>query len=508
MVTGALKFGAKQGSLVAIKNAALKNRATRTWTEKMERNARAFKENVKEALQQENLAGVLDIMSKFSPIGRNIAIGKLPEFEALRDDARDIKNHVLANLDFYLEEYEAKVIESGGHVHWCETHEEARQKILEICRSVDAKLVTKGKSMITEEMHLNAFLEDNGIIPVETDMGEYIVQLADEPPSHIIGPAIHKTKDEVTELFFKHHKTQRWTEGEDLMLEGRKILREKYFEADVGITGANFLIAESGTSVIVTNEGNGDLTQSLPKVHIVCASLEKVIPSFEDFSQFIRLLPRSATGQEISVYTTFSTGPKRATDPDGPEEYHVVLLDAGRSKLLGTQYQEVLRCIRCAACLNHCPVYTAVGGHAYGATYQGPIGAALDPVIVGLDEARHLPNASSFCGRCEAVCPVRIPIPKILRYWRAEAFESKSQPLKERAGLSLWTWFATRPKLYRLLAGAGVAVLAKAGGAKGHLKRFPFLSGWTNHRELPAPEGKTFQALYKKAQKEKGRVSP
>lgn len=469
----------------------------------MERNASAFKENAKEALGQENLQSVLDTLSKFSPIGRNMAAARVPEFEALRDNARDIKNHVLENLDFYLEEYEKKVIETGGHVHWCETHEDARQKVLEICKSVDAKVVTKGKSMITEEMHLNKFLEANDITPVETDMGEYIIQLADEPPSHIIGPAIHKTKEEVTELFFEHHGTQRWTEGEDLMLEGRKVLREKYFEADVGITGANFLIAETGTSVIVTNEGNGDLTQSLPKVHIVCASIEKVIPNFEDFSQFIRLLPRSATGQDISVYTTFSTGPKRDTDPDGPEEYHVILLDAGRSKLLGTQYQDVLRCIRCAACLNHCPVYHAVGGHAYGATYQGPIGAALDPVIVGLDEARHLPNASSLCGRCEAVCPVRIPIPKILRHWRTEAYETGRVPAKERAGLGVWAWFARRPKLYHFMARRAIAALANLGGEKGYLSKLPFSSGWTDHRDLPAPEGETFQALYKKAQKAK-----
>ena len=468
----------------------------------MERNAGAFKENVKEALTQDTMLGVMDLMGKFQPMGRAQVSKALPEFEDLRDRARDIKNHVLANLDYYLEQYEKEVIASGGHVHWCETHEEARDKVLEICRSVDAKLVTKGKSMITEEMHLNQHLEENGITPVETDMGEYIVQLADEPPSHIIGPALHKTKDEVSDLFYEHHKTQRWTEGEDLMAEGRKVLREKYFEADVGITGANFLIAESGTSVIVTNEGNGDLTQSTPKVHIVCASIEKVIPSFEDFSTFIRLLPRSATFQEISVYTTFSTGPKRETDPDGPEEYHVVLVDAGRSKLLGTDYQDVLRCIRCSACLAHCPIYTAVGGHAYGATYQGPIGAALDPVIVGLDEAHHLPKASTFCGRCEAVCPVRIPLPKILRYWRTEAFEKRQTTVHERWGLAVWAWFARRPRLYHRFSKLGVAALTNAGGEKGFLKWFPFLKGWTRTRDLPTPEGETFQALYAKRQKE------
>lgn len=463
----------------------------------MKSTAHAFKDNVRSELQNENLQRVFGGVLSVLPLGRAIAKSRLPEFDDLRDQARDIKAHTLENLDFYLEAYEARVKELGGHVHWCETHEEAREKVLEICKSVDAKTVTKGKSMITEEMGLNAYLEENGVQPIETDMGEYIIQLAGETPSHLIGPAFHKSKEDVTELFFEHHKTQRWTEGEDLMAEGRKVLREKYFQADVGVTGANFLIAETGTSVIVTNEGNGDLTQTLPKVHVVCASIEKVIPTLEDFSQLIRVLPRSATGQEITAYTTMSSGPRRPDDPDGPEEFHVVLLDAGRSKYLGTEVQDVLRCIRCSACLNHCPIYGSIGGHAYGWVYQGPIGAALDPLLLGTKEAAHLPNASTLCGRCEAVCPVRIPLPKILRHWRTQAFEEGIGTAPERTGLAIWAWIARQPWLYRLLSKVGIGALAALGRKKGSFERLPLASGWTQSRHMPAPEGKTFMAAWK-----------
>jgi len=286
---------------------------------------------------------------------RRAAADRLPEFETLRDEARDIKNHTLAHLDLYLERYEEKVTQAGGQVHWCATAEDARKAILEICRSVDAKSVTKGKSMISEEIGLNDFLDQNGIEPVETDLGEYIIQLRGEAPSHIIAPAVHVTKDAVETDFRKHHKQfpeeRSLEEPTELVNEARQVLRQKYLDADVGITGANFLIAETGSSVIVTNEGNGDLTQILPKIHIVIASLEKVVPTLEDVSTILRVLARSATGQEFSAYTTFSTGPKRPGDLDGPDQYHVILLDNGRSNMLGTEFQEILRCIRCGACM-------------------------------------------------------------------------------------------------------------------------------------------------------------
>ncbi len=468
----------------------------------MQVTSRKFKENAHEAMQDENLRAALGRVKQGFTSKRAEAAADLPEFEDLRDQARDIKDHVLENLDYYLEYFEKKVIEAGGIVHWCSNAKEAKETILKICRDVDAKTVTKGKSMITEEIGLNKFLESEGIEPIETDLGEYIIQLADEPPSHIIGPAVHKTKEQVTELFHEHHQqygyTEREEDAEKLVGEARAVLRHKYVVADVGITGANFLVAETGSTAIVTNEGNGDLTQSLPKTHIAVASLEKVIPTLEDVSTVMRVLARSATGQEMSVYTTFSTGPKRSDDIDGPENFHVVLLDGGRSEMIGTELQELLRCIRCGACMNHCPVYHAVGGHSYGWVYPGPIGAALNPQMVGIEEARHLPNASSFCGRCEEVCPVRIPLPKILRHWREKAFDQQISPKPERWGIEIWGFFAKRPWAYRLMTKVAVRVLGLMGGKKGKIKSLPMNNGWTAVRDLPAPQGATFMEQWKK----------
>ena len=362
----------------------------------------------------------------------------LPEFEALRDAAVAIKNHAIAHLDCYLETYAAAVERSGGVVHWCATAEDSRQAVLKICRDAGARTVTKGKSMVTEEIGLNHFLEKNGVTPVETDLGEYVIQLRDETPSHIVAPALHLNRQDWEDSFRKAHTdlpaTRMFSERRDILTEARGKLREKFLTADVGITGANFLIAETGTSVIVTNEGNGDLTQSLPRVHVVVTSIEKVLPTIEDTLALLRVLARSATGQDLSVYTTFSTGNKRPSDPDGPQEYHVVLLDNGRSGMVGTEFQDMLRCIRCAACMNHCPVYGAVGGHAYGATYPGPMGAVLSPMLLGVDVAGQLPNASTFCGKCESVCPVKIPLPNLMRHWREREFERHLQPVSYRYG--------------------------------------------------------------------------
>ncbi len=342
------------------------------------------------------------------------AVAALPEFEQLRDIAREIKNHTLAHLDFYLEEHEAKVIASGGTVHWCATADEARAAVLEICRHSDALTVTKGKSMISEELDLNDHLERNGIQPVETDLGEYILQLRHETPSHIIAPAFHLNREDWETQFRASHTDlpadRTFRERRDILTEARSRLREVPHRR-CRITGANFLIAETGSSVIVTNEGNGDLTQTLPRVHIVLASIEKLVPTIEDCTSLLRVLARSATGQDFSVYTTFSTGARRPGDLDGPGEYHVVLLDNGRSAMIGTEFQEMLRCIRCAACMNHCPVYGAVGGHAYGWVYPGPMGSVLTSALIGVDKSGLLPNASTFCGKCESVCPVKIPLP-------------------------------------------------------------------------------------------------
>ena len=265
-------------------------------------------------------------------------------------------------------------------------------------------------------------------------------------------------------------------------------------------TGANFLIAETGSSIIVTNEGNGDLTQTLPKVHIVLASIEKLVPTLEDVSQILRVLARSATGQDMSVYTTLSTGPRRPNDPDGPEQYHVILLDNGRSQMLGGEFEEMLRCIRCGACMNHCPVYHAVGGHAYGWVYPGPMGAVLTPSLIGVDKAGHLPNASTFCGRCESVCPMRIPLPKMMRNWREREYERHLTPVTIRKPLEAWAYLAKRPKLYAAAMGPAIWGLGKLGQSKGRLSSLPLMSGWTGYRDFPAPEGGTFQSQWKKLQ--------
>ena len=466
----------------------------------MDSTAHSFPDNVDEALQKENLKTAMRrLESTIGPL-RLAARDRLPEFEALCDQARDIKDHTLANLDAYLEKYEGKVKEGGGHVHWCTTPAEARQVVLDLCRSVDAKTVTKGKSMIAEEIGLNDFLEANEIEPIETDLGEYIIQLAGEPPSHIIAPAVHKTKEDIADLFFEKHQAYdmpRREEPRELVDDARQILRPKYVAADVGITGANFLIAETGSSVIVTNEGNGDLTQSLPQMHIVIASLEKVVPTLADVTTILRVLARSATGQEFSTYTTVSTGPRRAGDLDGPESYHVVLLDNGRSSLLGGEFRDMLRCIRCGACMNNCPVYGSIGGHAYGWVYVGPMGAVLTPSLIGLENAHHLPHASSFCGRCEEVCPMRIPLPKMMRLYREQAFSSKLTPGRERWAMRAWAALAKRPRLYRLVSETAARILGNAGRRQGAFRRLPFAGGWVAGRDLPVPEGRTFHSLWR-----------
>ena len=460
-----------------------------------------FKDNARGALADRDLQTALSFVEVNFIARRQEVADKLPEFEALRDSARDIKNHTLAHLDLYLEAYEQRVIAQGGKVHYAVSADDACRIALEICRTLDAKTVTKGKSMIGEEIGINDFLEANGVTPVETDLGEYIIQLRHELPSHIIAPAVHLTKAQIEADFRRVHThlpaDRSLVEPETMLAEARAVLREKFLAADVGITGANFLIAETGSSIIVTNEGNGDLTQTLPKAHIVLASIEKLVPTMEDAAQMLRVLARSATGQEMSVYTTVSTGPRRADDLDGPGEYHVILLDNGRSAMLGGQFREMLRCIRCGACMNHCPVYHAVGGHAYGWVYPGPMGAVLTPSLIGIDKAGNLPNASTFCGRCEEVCPVRIPLPKLMRHWREREFERHLSPAAVRSGIGLWAFFARRPALYRLATGLAMRAMALAGRSTGRFTSLPLAGGWTRYRDMPAPQGATFQSQWK-----------
>jgi L-lactate dehydrogenase complex protein LldF len=461
-----------------------------------ERSPRTFRRQATFALHEPNLQAALSRAAEGFVGKRAKAVALVPEFERLRDAAARRKDEILADLDTHLTAFEAEVTRHGGVVHWAPDAESARQIILEICRAANARVITKGKSMVAEEIGLNGALEAAGYQVVETDLGEYIIQLAGEAPSHIIAPAVHKTKEQVSDLFAAAHGTPRQTTVQGLVTEARLQLRQKYFQADVGITGANFLVAETGQTLIVTNEGNGDLTQTLARVHIVTAGIERVVGTLEDVALFLRLLARSATGQDSETYTTYSVAPRRPGDQDGPEAFHVVLVDNGRSRMLAGPFRPMLRCIRCGACMNHCPVYGAIGGHAYGWVYPGPMGAVLTPLFTGLDNAVDLPNACTLNGRCGEVCPVKIPLPDLLRRLRHEQHKAGLRPTLEGRILTLWRMAATRPALYHALERLQVRLLALWARGQRTLTRFPFARGWFAVRDLPTPPGRTFLELW------------
>ncbi|HJP05869.1 MAG TPA: LutB/LldF family L-lactate oxidation iron-sulfur protein [Arenicellales bacterium] len=464
-----------------------------------------FKHRARRALHDETLQRAMNKAGGGFVDKRREAAECLPEFDDVRDAARDIKDHVLSNLDSYLELYEQKVQENGGQVHWARTAEEACQIITAICRESEAELVAKGKSMVAEEMGLTGALEDAGMRVVETDLGEYIVQLAGETPSHIIAPAVHKTREQITELFHDHHAklgfNERVTQRADIVNEARSVLRDVFIDADVGITGANYLIAETGANVIVTNEGNGDLTSCLPRVQIAVAGIERVIPSLDDLSTFLRVLARSATGQEMSAYTTMYAGPRRSDDTEGPVEYHVVLLDNGRSAMLGGVYRPMLRCIRCGACMNHCPVYSSIGGHAYGWVYPGPMGSVLTPLLNGFEGAVDLPNACTLNGRCKAVCPVRIPLSDLLLEHRVEQHRRGLTSPVGRLLIRSWTWLARRSRLYHGVLALPLWVMHRMGRKAGVLRKLPFVGGWTASRDFPVPASQSFLAQWRATRK-------
>jgi len=311
-----------------------------------------------------------------------------------------------------------------------------------------------------------------------------------------VAPVVHKTRDEVSDLFEQKHQRPRKTVIAELTREARDMLRPHFLSADMGITGANFIIAETGSTLIVTNEGNGRMVTSLPRVHVAITGIEKVVPTLEDAATLLRLLPRHGTGQAITNYISFTTGVKAADDREGAEHFHVILVDGGRTKLIGSDLQPMLRCIRCGACMNHCPVYQSIGGHAYGWVYPGPMGSVLTPTYVGLENALDLPHASTFCNQCGVVCPVKIPLPELLRKLRERQFESGLRPWAERAGLALWSFTARAPMLYGLLSAVGARVLAALGRQRGQIHHLPGAQGWTDRRDMPAPEGKTFRELY------------
>jgi L-lactate dehydrogenase complex protein LldF len=429
---------------------------------------------------------------------RATAIAELDDFEGTRDAAVERRNRALERLDVWLQRFEKTASARGATVLYAQTHAEAARLIVEIAQRHGVKKVTKSKSMVSEEIELNQALGAAGIESVETDLGEYILQINDnEPPSHIIAPVIHKDKDEVSDLFARKHGTPRKTEITQLTREARQVLRGHFLAADMGVTGANFLIAETGSVAIVTNEGNEGMCTLLPRVHVVLAGIEKVLPTLEDAATIMRLLARSATGQQISNYFSLLTGTRAPDEADGPEHTYFVLMDAGRTGLLGGEFQEMLRCIRCGACMNHCPVYQKIGGHAYGWVYPGPMGSVLTPSYVGLENALDLPQAATLCGQCSVVCPVKIPLPDLLRKLREKQVERGLRPWYERASIAAWLFAARRPQLYHPLARIGVRVLKWLGGEKGRIRSLPLAGGWTAQRDFPAPSGRTFIEMYR-----------
>jgi L-lactate dehydrogenase complex protein LldF len=449
--------------------------------------------NMADAQLQRNLR---KIQGKFVAHRRE-SLTELDDFEATREAAAAIRQRALDNLDVWLEIFERNAAARGATVLWAETPAEINAHVLEIARRHAVRKIIKSKSMVSEESALDRAIEAAGLQVVETDLGEYILQINDyEPPSHIIGPALHKSKEEVADLFAKAHRKPRHTGIAELCLEARGVLRQHYLSADMGISGGNFFIAETGSVLLVTNEGNATLTTTLPKVHVAISGIEKIVPTLEDAATLMRLLPRSATGQSVSSYVDILTGVKGSGEFHGAEHMYFILVDAGRSKVLGSELRAALRCIRCGACMNHCPVYQNVGGHSYGWVYPGPIGSILTPSYIGLENALDLPQAATLCNQCGVVCPVKIPLPDLLRKLREQQFERHLRPWPERAGLRLWSWLALHPRLYALATRIGVRVLHWMGGSDRALHRLPLAGGWTDGRDLPAPAGRTFRDLY------------
>jgi L-lactate dehydrogenase complex protein LldF len=430
--------------------------------------------------------------------GNRRGYAALADSSELRDHAKRVKEHTLAHLDRYLEQLEASVLRLGGQVHWAATAEDARRMVVEIAKRTNSQRIVKSKSMTSEEIHLNPALEAAGLEVVETDFGEFIIQLAGERPSHLVAPAVHHTRESISRILSKHTGETLPDEAGPLAKVGRRLLREKFAVADMGVTGGNFLVAETGTVVLVTNEGNGRLTTACPRVHVAVVGIEKVIPRMADLPVFLKLLARGATGQTLSVYTTLVTGPRRADERDGAEEFHLVLLDNGRSRVLATPFRESLQCIRCGACLNACPVYRRIGGHAYGGVYSGPIGSILTPLYDSVADNPHLPHASSLCGACQAACPVKINIPHMLIGLRELQHHEKG--VKSR--WERWAYAAScavlrRPWLYRLaLKLARVAAWPLARG--GWMQRVPGPgAAWTQVRDFPAPARRSFREMWK-----------
>jgi L-lactate dehydrogenase complex protein LldF len=461
----------------------------------------SFQARVGRALDDRHLGAALERVGGLLKARRASAFASLPDADALRDDARRAKFETLRDLPAALTRFEERLRANGAEVHWAETAADANAIVVDLARRHAVRRIAKGKSMVSEETHLNAALEAAGLEVVETDFGEYIVQLAGDRPSHIVAPIIHMTRGDVGRVMHQRLQTPYSDDPLTLGRYARERLRDVFLTADMGISGANFGVVETGTICLVTNEGNGRMVTTLPRIHVVLMGIEKLIPTLADLDRFLKLLARSATGQNLSVYTTLINGPRRTGDECGPQHVHVILLDNGRSRVLATDRAEVLGCIRCGACMNACPVYTSIGGHAYGDTYPGPIGAVLTPALRGLDAWSELAGASSLCGACRDVCPVRLDIPRMLLSLRRDAAPSTA-PRWLRAGMRVFGWSMTRPRMHAVLTGLARRAL-RLRERDGWISALPGPGkSWTASRDLPAPAAASFAEQWRR---ERGR---
>ena len=426
---------------------------------------------------------------------RALVVGEAADWQALRESGRQIKAHVIRHLDTYLEQFEAGCRRAGGHVHWAADADEANRLVIDIIRSHGEREVIKVKTMTSDETRLNAALEAAGIEPFETDLADLIIQLGEDRPSHIVVPALHRNRAEIREIFLRRMGlAELGRDPEDLTAAARRFLREKFLRVRVGFSGANFLVAETGSVCVVESEGNARMCLTLPRVLITMAGIEKIVPGLRDLEVFLQLLPRSATGERMNPYNTIWTG---VDDADGPREFHVILLDNGRTRVLADpESRETLHCIRCAACLNACPVYRQTGGHAYGSIYSGPIGAILTPQLLGLEHARSLPYASSLCGACYEVCPVKINIPEILIHLRRRIVE-QSAPFAERAAMRAAALTFSDAGWLRRAQMIG-RFMQRPFAVDGMIRRLPGPGhGWTDTRDLPAIPPQSFRDWWK-----------
>lgn len=462
-----------------------------------------FKKRVTKGLEDDFMRGAVRSAQGRLQDKRATAAEELGDWEDWRTLGSEIRNHTIEHLDYYLHQLSEKVAELGGHVFFAETGEEANEYIQKIAKEKNAKKIAKSKSMVTEEISMNQALEEIGCEVIETDLGEYILQIDDhDPPSHIVAPALHKNKEQIRDVFKEKLAYLKSEKPEELALFAREKLREEFLTADIGITGCNFAVAESGSFALVTNEGNARMVSTLPKTQITVMGMERIVPGWEELDIVVSLLTRAAVGQKLTSYITALTGPKQLEEADGPEEFHLVIVDNGRSKILGTEFQEALHCIRCAACINVCPVYRHVGGHAYGSIYPGPIGAVLSPLLSDYDEYKELPYASSLCGACTEVCPVKIPLHEQLILHRRKIVEDeKKSTLSERVVMRGFEQLMNSDNLYR--TATKMAPLITTPFAKNHLitKGPGPLKHWTHARDFPQPANERFRDWFENREK-------